>query len=153
MPDKYIVNMTEKTTPEDTNLLVIEDAQDTKRMTWANITKPIRNMIGVLSNLTTNHKTTVVGAINEIQANNLTQDLFISNQWNTIAEGLPANTVRLLMTSTGDYPLPGGVTAFGVGIIFKRWEQIYIIAMFSDGTTRTRHKSSSAAAWGSWTTI
>lgn len=45
MPDKYIVNMTEKTTPEDTNLLVIEDSQDTKRMTWSNLVKPIKDMI------------------------------------------------------------------------------------------------------------
>lgn len=153
MPDKYIVNMTEKTAPDDTNLLVIEDAVDTKKVTFANLVKPIKDMIGSLASLTTSHKSTLVGAINELQANSLSQDLYISNLWNTFAEELPSNTVRLVMTSSGDYPLPGGVTAFGVGIIFKRWEQIYIIAMFSDGTTRTRYKSSSAAPWGSWTTI
>jgi hypothetical protein len=153
MANKYFINLPEKTTPEDSNILPIEDSQDTKRMTWANFVKPIKDMIGSLASLTTSHKSTLVGAINELQANSLSQDLYISNLWNTFAEELPSNTVRLVMTSSGDYPLPGGVTAFGVGIILKRWEQIYIIAMFSDGTTRTRYKSSSAAPWGSWTTI
>ena len=67
MPDKYIVNMTAKTTPEDTNLLVIEDAADTKKITWANLFKPIKNMIGNLASLKTTHKSTIVGATNEIK--------------------------------------------------------------------------------------
>ena len=70
MPDKYIVNMTEKTAPEDTNLLVIEDAADTKKITFTNLLKPIKDMIGNLASLTTSHKSTLVGAINELQANN-----------------------------------------------------------------------------------
>lgn len=70
MPDKYIVNMTEKTAAEDTNLLVVEDAVDTKKMTWANLFKPIKDLIGNLASLTTNHKSTLVGAINELHANN-----------------------------------------------------------------------------------
>lgn len=70
MPDKYIVNMTAKTTPEDTNLLVIEDAVDTKKITFANLFNPIKTLIGNLASLTTSHKSTLVGAINEIQANN-----------------------------------------------------------------------------------
>ena len=74
MPDKYIVNMTEKTAPEDTNLLIIEDAVDTKKITFANLFKPIKNMIGNLASLTTSHKSTIVGAINELKANNSSRD-------------------------------------------------------------------------------
>ena len=73
MPDKYIVNMTAKTTPEDTNLLVIEDAADTKKITWANLFNPIKTLIGNLASLTTSHKSTLVGAINEMHANNSLQ--------------------------------------------------------------------------------
>ena len=69
MPDKYIVNMTEKTAPDDTNLLVIEDAADTKKITFANLFKPIKDMIGNLASLTTSHKSTLVGAVNEVDAN------------------------------------------------------------------------------------
>ena len=50
MPDKYIVNMTEKTTPEDTNLLVIEDAVDTKKITFANLVNPIKDIVDSGSN-------------------------------------------------------------------------------------------------------
>lgn len=67
MPDKYIVNMTEKTTPEDTNLLVIEDAVDTKKITFTNLFKPIKDLIGNLASLTTSHKSTLVGATNELK--------------------------------------------------------------------------------------
>lgn len=70
MAEKYIANMTEKTTPEDTNLLVIEDAADTKKITFTNLFKPIKDLIGNLASLTTSHKSTLVGAINELQANN-----------------------------------------------------------------------------------
>ena len=45
MAEKYIVNMPLKTTPDDTDLMIIEDAQDTKRMTWANVVKPIKDLV------------------------------------------------------------------------------------------------------------
>lgn len=68
MADKYIINMPEKTTPVDTDLVMVEDAQDTKRMTWANLVKPIKNMFGNLASLATTHKSTIVGSINEVSS-------------------------------------------------------------------------------------
>lgn len=66
MADKYIINMPEKVTPADTDLTMVEDAQDTKRMTWANFVKPLKDLIGNMASLTTTHKSTIVGAINEV---------------------------------------------------------------------------------------
>lgn len=121
MAEKMIINMPPKTTPADTDLIIVEDAADTKRMTWANLVKPIKDMIGNLASLTTNNKTSVVGAINEHLAEDATQTklghIKLQEPWKTATlENGWTGTFNYAKNSLGQVTLrgvliPGTLTA------------------------------------------
>lgn len=68
MAEINVISMLEKTTPEATDFVIIEDtvAPKTKKMSWPNLVKPVKDLIGDITTLTTSLKTNVVIAINEI---------------------------------------------------------------------------------------
>lgn len=45
MANKYIINLPEKTAINDSDIVIVEDAEDTKRMTWSNLVKPIKDTV------------------------------------------------------------------------------------------------------------
>ena len=107
MADIKLINLPEKTTPDDTDIVIIQDTK-TRRMTWSNLVKSIKDMLGNLASLTTNHKSTLVGAINELRANNSLLG-GLKAEYVYIPEGVqrrfdiaPGSTMQLTISSNVD---------------------------------------------------
>lgn len=66
MAQVKIADLVKKTTPAETDLMVIQDAGATKGITWSDLFSPIYNWIGNLATLKTTHKNTFVGVANEL---------------------------------------------------------------------------------------
>lgn len=159
MADKYIINMPEKTTPVDTDLTMVEDSQDTKRMTWANFVKPIKDMIGNLASLTTNHKTTLVGAVNELKANNslltfpvVYRNVVETNAYlNTYADSFSSGTwYRTTINLNEAHPDLGGGSQYVEGYKGQTGYEWQIATTYINNSYQRKGRSRVNGVWGPW---
>lgn len=79
MANVKIVNLPEITDTSDNDYIVVRNATGTRRTLISWLLKPVRDAIGNLASLTTAHKNTLVGAINELQANSSLQVVTMSS--------------------------------------------------------------------------